>query len=133
MGSKNSSQIYSSFLNNLKNAKQILSWQSRFNKSLQTYLLAGSNIPSLSTKEESVNILKTRGKWGKMKEWNFWEKNMAIFHDVKKTDIFFLYNLFVCYILLTRKIFSRINRDGIENIFHNIRRIFQMAKIKQQS
>ena len=41
-----------SFLNNLKNAKEILSWQSKFSKFLQTYLLACSDVPHFSTKEE---------------------------------------------------------------------------------
>ena len=38
--------------------KRILSWQSKFNKFLQPYLLARSNIPRFSTKKESVIILK---------------------------------------------------------------------------
>ena len=33
-----------------------------------------------------------------MKEWNFWEKNKVIFHDVKKIEIYFLYNSFVSYV-----------------------------------
>ena len=48
----------SSFLNNLKNAKQILSLQSKFSKFLQTYLLACSNVPHFSTKKKSVIIFK---------------------------------------------------------------------------
>ena len=64
-----------SFLNSLKNAKEILSWQSKFSKFLQTYLLACSDVPHFSTKEESVMILKMT---------NFWWKNMGIFHNVRK-------------------------------------------------
>ena len=45
----------SSFLNNLKNEKQMLSWQSSFNKSFQTYLLSHPNFPYFSTKKESEN------------------------------------------------------------------------------
>ena len=60
--------------------QQILSWKSKFNKLLQTYLLARSNIPHFSTKQESVIILKMT---------NFWWNNLAIFHDVKKIEIFF--------------------------------------------
>ena len=63
----------SSFLKNLKNARQILSWQSKFSKFLQTYLLTSSNAPHFSTKKESVMILKMT---------NFWWKN--IFHDARK-------------------------------------------------
>ena len=65
----------SSFLINLKKAKQILSWQSKFSKCLQTYLLACSNVPHFCTKKKSVMILKMT---------NFWWKNMTNFHDVRK-------------------------------------------------
>ena len=34
----------------------------------------------------------------KMKEWSFWGKNMAVFHDVKKMEIYFLYNSSLSYI-----------------------------------
>ena len=49
-------QNYSSFLSNLINVK-MNTRQSRFNKSLQTYLLARSNVLHFSTKKESVIIL----------------------------------------------------------------------------
>ena len=45
------------FLNNLKNAKEILSLQSKFSTFLQTYLLECSNVLHFSTKKESVMIL----------------------------------------------------------------------------
>ena len=63
------------FLINLKNAEQILSWQSKFSKFLQTYFLACSNVPHFCTKKESVMVLKMT---------NFWWKNMTIFHDIRK-------------------------------------------------
>ena len=114
----------SSFLKNLKNAKQILSWQSKFNKFLQTYLIARSTVSHFSTKEESVIILKIT---------NFWRKNMEIFHDVKTIEIFFPYNRFVSYICWRGIFFSRLYRDWIKNIFHNIWRIFRRAKIKRSN
>ena len=80
MGKKNSPND-SSFFSNLKNAKQILSWKSKFNKYLQRYLLARSNVPHFSTKKESGIILKMT---------NFWRKNVAIFHEVKKKKFVFL-------------------------------------------
>ena len=61
-----------SFLINLKNVKQILSWQSKY---LQTYLLAYSDVLHFSTKKEFAIILKMT---------KFWRKNIAIFYDVKK-------------------------------------------------
>ena len=39
-------------------SKRILSRQSKFNKPLQMYLFATSNVPHFSTKKESVIILK---------------------------------------------------------------------------
>ena len=53
------------------------------------YLLARSNVPNFSTKNESVIILKMT---------NFWRKNFVIFHDFKKMDIYFPKNTFVSYI-----------------------------------
>ena len=53
----------SSFLINLKKAKQILSWESTFSKCLQTYLLACCNVPHFCTKKESVMILKMTSFW----------------------------------------------------------------------
>ena len=53
----------SSFLINLKKAKQILSWESTFSKCLQTYLLACCNVPHFCTKKESVMILKMTNFW----------------------------------------------------------------------
>ena len=41
--------------------KRLLSWQSKFNKFLQMYLLAPSDIPHFSTKKESD--LWSYGKW----------------------------------------------------------------------
>ena len=83
------------FLNNVKNAKQILSWQSKFNKFFETYLLARSNVSHFSTKKESVIILKMT---------TFWRKNIPIFHNLNNRDIFLLQH--VCFLyLLTRKFF----------------------------
>ena len=41
----------------------------------QTYLLVRSNVPHFSIKKESVIMAEMT---------NFWWKNMAIFHEVKK-------------------------------------------------
>ena len=43
---------------------------------------------------------------------------MAIFHDLKKIEIYFPYNTFVSYICQQGIFFSKIYRDGIKNIFH---------------
>ena len=69
--------------------KRILSWKSKFNKFLQAYVRARSNAPHFSTKKESVIILETT---------NICKKNLAIFHDVEKREIYFPYNTFVSYI-----------------------------------
>ena len=89
-----------------KMPKRIPSGQSEFDKFLQSYLLTTSNISYFSTKKGSAIILKMK---------NFWRKNLGIFHDVKKIEFYFSCNTFVSYYLLTR-----IYRDGIKNIFHNI-------------
>ena len=68
--------------------KRILSWQYKFDKFLQTYLLTSSNVPHFSTKKESVVILKMT---------NFWRKNLAILRNAKK-DIYFPNNTFVSYV-----------------------------------
>ena len=67
---------------------RILSWQSKFNKFLQVYLLAPTDVPHFSTKKGSVIILKMT---------NFWRKNLAIFHKVKKIEIYCIYNTFASY------------------------------------
>ena len=41
-------------------SKRILSSQPKFDKDLQSYLLATSNLPHFSTKKQSVIILKVR-------------------------------------------------------------------------
>ena len=64
MGKEKLSPNNSPFLNNLKNAKQIPSRQSKFDKLFQTYLLARSNVSHFSTKKESVIILKMKKKYG---------------------------------------------------------------------
>ena len=69
--------------------KRIQSWQSKFNKFLKIYLLAPSNVPNFSTKNESMIILKMI---------NFWSKDFAIFQNAKKIEICFPYNPFVSYI-----------------------------------
>ena len=68
----------------------------------------------------SISLLKRNLK---TKEWNFWEKNVAIFHDVKKMEIYFLYNSFVSYICYQGNFFQE-HRHGIKNIVRNIWRIF---------
>ena len=77
----------SSFVSNLTNVK-MNTRHSRFNKSLQTYLLARSNVLHFSTKKESVIIMTMT---------NFWRKNLAVFHDDKK-ERFFPYDTVVFYI-----------------------------------
>ena len=69
--------------------KQILSWQSKFNKSLKMYLFARFNIYHFSSKKEIVIIMKMK---------NFCRKNLAIYHNVKKLEIYFPYSTFVSYI-----------------------------------
>ena len=44
---------------------------------------------------------------------NICKKNFAIFHDVEKKEIYFLYNTFASCI------FSKLYTDGIKNIFRN--------------
>ena len=102
--------------------KRILSWQSKFNKFFQSYLLATSNIPYFSTKKEPVIILKMTNFEGKI--WPFLTMS-------KKWRFIFFYNTFAFYVCLEGEIFSVIYRDGIdevENIFHNIWRTFRMTK-----
>ena len=118
----------SSFISNLINTKRILPSQSKLNMFLQTYLIAPSNIPHFSPKKKSVIILKMT---------NFWRKCLAIFHNVKKIEIYFPCNTFVHLFLMFVNIgffflffFWMICRDGIKNIFHNILRIFRMAILK---
>ena len=125
---------------------------------MQTYLLARSNVPHFSTKEDSVIILKMT---------DFWRKNLTIINNVKKYKFSFPYNTFVSYtlqknwsfplrifsvnvtqtvvscglghllkkslienfifcvvIFVNKNFFSRIYRDGIRDIFHNIWMIF---------
>ena len=109
-GKENFSPNDSLILSNLKNIKGILSWQPKFNKFLQSYLLATSNISHFSTKKESVIILKMT---------NFRRKNLAVFHNVKKNvskwinylflkfiDLFSC-NTFVSHYLLTRRFFFK--------------------------
>ena len=72
------------------------------------------HVPHFSTKKESVIILKMT---------NFWRINLAIFHDIKKVEIYFPYGAFV----------SRIYKDGIKNIFNKNWRIFRIAKIKHSN
>ena len=60
---------------------------------------------------------------------NFWKENLGIFHNVKKIEIYFPRNTFVN----KEFFFSRIFRDGIKNISHNIWKIFGMAKLKHSN
>ena len=99
------------FIETWKMPKRILSWQSRFDKFLQTYLFARSNAARFSSKKESVIILKMT---------NFWRKNLAIFHDVKKQRFIFFLHICLLYLLTRNFFFSKIYREAIKNIFHNI-------------
>ena len=65
-------------------SRQILSWQSKFYKFLQTYLLALMF---------SISVLKSN-QWSYWKWQTFKEKIFAIFYNVKKY-IYFPYNSFV--------------------------------------
>ena len=78
----------SSFLSNLKNAKQILSWQSKFHKFLQTDLPARSNVPHFYTK-----TLSSYWKWKTLEG-----KSLAIFHDAKNRFIFLITHLFLVFV-----------------------------------
>ena len=69
--------------------KRILPSQSKFNKFLQAYLRARSTASHFFTKKESVIILNMK---------NIWRKNLAVFHDVEKIEIYFPYNTSVSYI-----------------------------------
>ena len=55
---------------------------------------------------------------------------MDVSDDVKKKNYFSHNTLFVSYICWQGFFFSRKYRDEIKNIFHNIWKVFQMAKIK---
>ena len=61
-------------------SKWILSWQSKFNKILQTYLLARYNIPDFSTKKENVIILKftIQNETFEGKIWPFFTRSKKI-------------------------------------------------------
>ena len=63
-------------------------WQTFEGNILQVYLLAPTDGPHFSTKKGSVIILKMT---------NFWRKNLAIFHKVKKIEICCIYNTFASY------------------------------------
>ena len=58
---------------------------------------------------------------------------MAIFHDVKKKRFVFLVTHLFLIFVDKEIFFSRIYRDGMENVFHNILSVFQLAKIKHSS
>ena len=90
MGRRNSSKMILYLQATWKMPKRTLSWQSEFNKFSQTCLLARCNAPRCFAKKESVIILKMT---------NFWRKNLAIFHDVKKKRfIFFITHLFLIFV-----------------------------------
>ena len=76
--------------------KRILSWKPEFNKFFQSYLLSTFSISHFPIKKGSVIILKMK---------NVLRKNLAIFHDVKKIEIYFSTSTFVSYHLLTNIIF----------------------------
>ena len=84
----------------------------KFNTFLQCYLLAILMLP--------ISLLKRN-----LLSYCYFS---AIFHDIK--TIHFSCNTFVSYICWQGDLFSRIYRDGIKNIFHNILRVFRRAKIK---
>ena len=73
---------------------------------------------------ESVTILKIA---------NIWRKNLVIFQDVKKLKcIFLIAHLFLIFVN-KESFFSRIYRDGIKKLFHDIWRNFRTAKIKHSN
>ena len=80
-------------------SKWILSWQSKFNKFLQAYLHARSNVPHFSTKKKYVIILKMT---------EICTKNLAIFRDDAKIEIYFPYNTFLKNFLTTKFFFNNI-------------------------
>ena len=61
--------------------KRILSWQSKLNKFLRSYLLSAFNVPHFSTKTESAIILRMAKSWRKTNR-----------------DLFFLYH--ICFLHL---------------------------------
>ena len=69
-------------------SKRILFRQSKFNKFYEMYRLARYNVPNFSTKKEYVIILRRT---------NSGRKNLAIFHEAKKVEIYFTYNTFFSY------------------------------------
>ena len=83
-----------SFLNNLKNVKQILSWQSTFSRFLQGNLLACSNVPHFSTKKESLWLKWQSDNW----KWQTFQGKIWSFFMTSKKKIYFPYNTFVSYI-----------------------------------
>ena len=48
-----------------------------------------------------------------LKITNFWRKSLALFHDIKKKEIYFPYNTFASYVCWEREFFWRIYKDGI--------------------
>ena len=63
--------------------KRILSWQSKFNRFLQTYLFASLHILMLH-----ISLLN-RNRWLYWKWTNVLRKNLGIFQNVKKIEIYF--------------------------------------------
>ena len=105
----------SSFWSNLKSVKiYAIFWQPKFTNFLQSYLLAISNVLHFSTKKESVIILEMK---------KFWRKSFYIFHE----------NTFLSCTCWQEDFFSRVYRDGIENNFHDIWRVFPMVKINHRN
>ena len=82
--------------------------------SLQSYLLAISNVPHFSTEKGPVIISEMT---------DFWRQILAISHDVE--FIFLITSLLVCW----GELFSRIYRDGLRSISHNIWRLSKCQKL----
>ena len=100
-------------------AKRILSWQTKFNKFLETYLLARSNVPHFSAKKESAIILKMR---------NFWRKNLAIFHNVKKYRFIFLVTHLFLIFINKEIFFHEYTEMGLKIFFIGFKGFFEWEK-----
>ena len=115
----------SSFLSNFKN------FQNEYYSDNLNWL-SFCSLTSLQLLMFRISLLK-KNLWSCSK-WPIPEEISGRFSWRQKKRFVFLKTHFLKHLyLLTRRFFSRIYRDGIKNVFHNIWRVFQIAKINHSS
>ena len=109
------------------NFKQLEKWQNKYYSDIPN-LIRFCSLTSLQPLILLISLLKRNLSL----HWK-WKIFAVTIHDLKKIEIDFSCNTFFLYLLTRRFFFSRIYTDGIKNIFNNVLRVFQMARIKQLS